>query len=234
MTDRKTETDHLDAARAALVEAALSHVTFDGWSEATLSAAIEDAGVDPALARLALPRGAVDLALAYHREGDAAMLARFAATDTASLRIREKIATLVRLRIEAAEDREVIRKGLAFFAMPAHAADGSAALWGTADQMWCALGDSSKDFNWYSKRAILSGVYSATLLYWLGDDSPDKRASWSFLDRRIENVMQFEQAKAKLRATPLWKALENGPGQLFSKIRAPGRTPRDDLPGHIK
>ncbi len=110
-----------------------------------------------------------------------------------------------------------------------HAADGARAIWGTADAIWTALGDTSNDLNWYTKRATLSGVYGATVLYWLGDDSSEHQATWDFLDRRIEQVMQVEKLKASFRENPLGKALMSGPGKLFSSIRAPQQ--RDDLPG---
>lgn len=212
-----------------LLDAALMHVVFDGWSEATFEAAIADSGTNPVLARALCPRGAIDLALAYHRRGDRAMLARLAASDLTQLRFRDRIAAMVRYRLEAAEDKEAVRRGVTLFALPQNAAAGAKALWGTCDAIWTALGDSSDDLNWYSKRTILSGVYSSTLLYWLGDDSPDHQATWEFLDRRIDNVMQFEKAKASMRKNPLLKPLMAGPEWLSARIKAPGA--RDDLPG---
>ena len=103
-------------------------------------------------------------------------------------------------------------------------------MWGTADAIWVALGDTSTDVNWYSKRATLSAVYAATVLYWLGDDSPDHEATWAFLDRRIANVMAFEKAKASFNANPLGKALMEGPLAFFDRIRAPNAA--QDLPGY--
>ncbi len=93
------------------------------------------------------------------------------------------------------------------------------------------MGDTSDDVNWYSKRATLSGVYGATVLYWLGDDSPDHQRTWEFLDRRIDNVMQIEKFKAQSKENPLLKALFAGPNAVLSKVRAPGTAPQSDLPG---
>ena len=231
--EKRSEEDHLRETRARLVEAALPHVPFDGWSDAVLALAIADSGVDEGLARLACPRGAVDLALAAHREGDAEMVARLDATNLTSLRMRERIAMAVRVRIEAAGDRETVRRGVTFFAMPAHAADGAAAIWQTADVIWTTLGDPSDDVNWYTKRAILSGVYSSTLLYWLGDESDGHRATWEFLARRIDNVMGFEKLKAQVLANPLAKRFAAGPGRVFGRIRKPASGGRPDLPGHV-
>lgn len=212
-----------------LLSAAEAHVPFDGWSPATFDAAVRDTGIDSAVARAALPRGAVDLALAYHAAGDRAMVARLADAELGDMRFRDRIAAAVRYRLEAA-DREMVRRGTTLFALPQHAADGARAIWGTADQIWTALGDTSDDVNWYTKRATLSGVYGATVLYWLGDDSADNAATWAFLDRRIADVMQIEKLKAKTRDNKLASALMAGPKAILDQIRAPKR--RDDMPGH--
>jgi ubiquinone biosynthesis protein COQ9 len=213
-----------------LLEAALVHVPFDGWSDRTLRAAATDAGIDLALARAMFPRGGVDLALAYHARGDAEMAARLQAMDLSALRFRDRIATAVRTRLELA-DRELVRRGSTLFSLPQHAPDGARAIWATADRIWTALGDTSKDLNWYTKRATLSGVYGATVLYWLGDESSGHQATWDFLDRRIEEVMQVEKLKARLKENPLGKALASGPMKVFSTFRAP-KLP-DDLPGRF-
>jgi ubiquinone biosynthesis protein COQ9 len=229
MSSQENQTDQPSDLMSQLLDAALLHVVFDGWSEATFEAAIADTGTNPVLARAICPRGAVDLALAYHRRGDQMMLARLAQSDLSDLRFRDRIAAMVRYRLEVADDKEAVRRGVTLFALPQHAAAGAKAVWGTCDAIWTALGDASDDLNWYSKRTILSGVYSSTLLYWLGDDSPDHQATWEFLDRRIDNVMQFEKVKAGLRKNPLLKPLLAGPEWLSSQIKPPAA--QDDLPG---
>jgi len=229
----KTEDDHLAQARERMLAVAAPLVVFDGWSDATFATALSDSGVDPALGRLACPRGVLDLALAYHRAGDQAMLARFAEADLSASRYSQKVAALVRFRLESAPDPEVVRRGMTFFALPAHAAEGGAAIWHTCDLIWKALGDNSDDLNWYSKRAILSAVYSSTLLFWLGDTSEGHGDSWAFLDRRIENVMQFEKFKGGVRDNPLIKGFMRGPGRILDRIHAPAAQPRQDLPGYV-
>jgi ubiquinone biosynthesis protein COQ9 len=224
-----SDTDH--DPRARILQEAMAHVPFDGWSETTLRAAAIAAGVSPELARALYPRGAVDLALAFHRHGDAEMTARLAQSDLASMRYRDRVALAVRLRLEVAEDKEAVRRGTTLFALPQNAAEGGRAIWGTADAIWTALGDTSRDLNWYTKRATLSGVYGATVLFWLGDDSPGHQATWEFLDRRIEDVMRIEKVKAQLRENPLGKALLAGPAKLLEKVRAP--VVPDDLPGRV-
>lgn len=213
-----------------ILDAALMHVPFDGWSDASFRAAIADAGVDPVVARGLYPRGGVDLAVAYHKRGDADMLRRIAGADLAEMRFRDRVAFAVRARIEAAEDREVVRRGTTLFALPPYAPDGARLIWGTADAIWTALGDTSRDFNWYTKRATLSAVYSSTVLYWLGDDSLGNDATWSFLDRRIEDVMRFEKTKGQLRENRLFGALAAGPAKILDRVKAPSGA-ADDLPG---
>lgn len=220
-----------DAAADRLLEAALMHVAFDGWTDATFRAAVADSGVDAALAKALYPRGGLDLAIAYHRRGDDLMREALAKADLAAMRFRDRVAHAVRLRIEAVEDREAVRRGTTLFALPLHAAEGARLIWGTADAIWDALGDTSRDLNWYTKRATLSGVYSSTVLYWLGDDSPDHQATWDFLDRRIEDVMRFEKVKAQLRENPLSKAILSGPLKFMENIRKP--VVPDDLPGRV-
>lgn len=217
--------------RDQLLDAALMHVPFDGWSEATFDAAIADTGVDPVVAQGICPRGALDLAMAYHARGDSEMVAVMAAADLSAMKIREKIAFAVKSRIEAAHDKEAVRRGTTLFALPHHAADGAKLIWGTADAIWTAIGDTSTDVNWYTKRATLSAVYSSTVLFWLGDDSPEFEATWAFLDRRIEGVMQFEKVKAQINANPLAQKLLAGPNFLLSRIKAPTKMPNMDLPG---
>lgn len=220
-----------ETTKDQLLDAALDHVPFDGWSEATFQAAIVDAEVTPALARAVCPRGAVDLAVAYHLRGDDVMEARLNSEDLSDLRFRDRIASGVRFRIEAVTDKEAVRRGTTLFALPMHAGDGAKAIWGTADKIWTALGDTSDDVNWYTKRATLSGVYSATVLYWLGDDSVDNQATWEFLDRRIDDVMQIEKVKAQVRDSPTLSKLLAGPNWLLGRIKAPTKMPDIDLPG---
>lgn len=206
-----------------LLDAALMHVPFDGWSDAALAAALEDTGLDTTAAKAVFPRGPVDMALAYHARGDAQMLAALQAADLGDMRFRDRVAYAVRLRLEVVEDKELVRRGMTLFALPPYAADGARALWQTADHIWQALGDTSQDVNWYTKRATLSAVYSATVLYWLGDTSDGDAATWAFLDRRIDNVMQIETLKAKARTNPAVSRLLQGPLGLLGRIRAPGQ-----------
>lgn len=218
-------------AKLLLLDAALPHVPFDGWSEATFKAAIEDSGVTQTVAQAVCPRGAVDLAVAYHHQGDAQMLAALKVEDLSEMRFRDRIAHAVRLRLEAVTDKETVRRGTTLFALPHHAPDGAKLIWGTVDKIWEALGDTSDDFNWYSKRMTLSGVYSATVLFWLGDTSEGHAATWAFLDRRIDNVMQIEKLKSQVNNNPALSKFMAGPNWLMGKIKPPARFSKQDFPG---
>ena len=218
--------------QAQLLAAALPHVAFDGWSETSLRAACQDLSITRQMAALACPRGAIDLAIRFHHDGDEAMQVVLQKTDINAMKIREKITFSVRARLDAIRDKEAVRRGATLMALPQHAAEGAGLVWGTCDRIWAAIGDSSADVNWYTKRLTLSSVYSATVLYWLGDNSPNHQDTWTFLDRRIENVMQFEKFKAQVNANPLAKQLLAGPNWLLSKIKAPSGVPTVDLPGN--
>lgn len=214
-----------------LLDAALPHVAFDGWSEATFAAAAAEAGIAPGAARAACPRGARDLAVAFHRRGDAAMLELFRALHLDGMRFSQKVAAAVRCRIEAAGDREIVRRSAALFALPHLAPEGAKLIWDTAGLIWTTLGDTSDDINWYTKRASLSAVYASTVLYWLGDDSPGHEATWAFLDRRIDEVMRIEKLKARVSDSPSLSRLFAGPAALAGRVRAPRRGPDPPLPG---
>lgn len=221
----------MDPAKARLLQAALTHVPFEGWTAAAFEAAAADAGMSVAEARAVCPRGVVDLARAYHLQGDAALLAAVEAEDLSGLRYSEKVARAVWLRIAATPDKEVVRRGTVLFAQPHLVVDGAQLIWGTADAIWEALGDTSEDVNWYSKRAILSGVIGSTVLFWLGDDSAEHGATRDFLDRRIEDVMRFEKIKADIRANPLLSRIVTPLERIGGQIRRPARVPKVDLPG---
>ena len=185
-------------ATQALLAAILMHVPFDGWSETSFRAACADAQISEPVARLYFTRGALDLAVAFHRAGDQAMLEAMQAADLSELKIREKIIFAVRTRLQAVPDKEAVRRGSTLFALPQNTLEGAKLVWGTSDAIWQAIGDGSRDINWYSKRATLSAVYTSCVLYWLGDDSVNYQATWDFLERRIVNVMQFERTVWKI------------------------------------
>lgn len=224
--------DHsMQNAQAQILAACLPHVMFDGWSQATLEAALRDTGHAQVLGAALFPRGGVDLAAAYHRAGDAALREAMAAQDASNLRYRDRVAGAIRLRLQLA-DKEAVRKASALFALPRYASEGAGLIWGTADVIWAALGDTSRDINWYSKRAALAAVYASAVLYWLGDTSEGDAGTAAFIDRRIENVMEFEKIKADMRKNRIVSGILAGPLKLLERVSAPEQ--RGDLPGMMR
>lgn len=176
------------------------NAVFDGWSRAAVDSAAVHLGIDPALARLAMPKRQTGMIEAYIEAIDRALEQRLPIDKLATLKIRERIRVLVWTRLEImAPAREAVRRALAILAMPQNVPLALRVGWATADGMWRLAGDTSTDFNHYTKRITLSAVYASTLLAWLDDDSESWGATATFLDRRIDNVMSFEKWKASWR-----------------------------------
>ena len=189
----------LDELRLALAPEIARVAVFDGWTEGALAQAAGSAAVDPAVARLAFPGGAMDMISAWIDCTDAKMQAAFGDGALESMKIRERIRTLLQFRLDAvAGHEEALRRALAIQAMPQNLARTLQIGWHSADLMWRLAGDTAADYNHYTKRAILMGIYSATLAVWIEDESAGKAETRAFLDRRIEGVMKFEKAKARL------------------------------------
>jgi ubiquinone biosynthesis protein COQ9 len=194
----------LDELRIALAPDIAASAIFDGWTETALMAAAEMAGCDPDVARLAfqedgkrgLPMAMIE---AWITSVDRAMAAEWPAERLATMKIRERIRTLIAFRLDAVADiDEAVRRALAVMALPQNAARALKLGWRSADIMWRLAGDTATDYNHYTKRAILAGIYAATLAVFVNDDSEGKADTHAFLDRRIDGVMKFEKAKAQL------------------------------------
>lgn len=182
-----------------------------GWTEAAFKAAADAAGLSEGETALACPKGAFDLFDAFAARADEAMLKALSDLDLPAMRIRDKVRAAVQLRLQAqAPYKGAARAMTRALARPTRAPEAARLLWRTADRIWRALGDTSTDENFYSKRAILSGVLASTYTRWFSDDSEDSQATWAFLDDRIENVMQFEKFKARLK--PVSETVQNAIG----------------------
>lgn len=198
MTTRTTRTPLPDTI--AIIEAALPHVPFDGWSMTALRRGAVDAGGVPDDATCAFSGGQAEAVELWNALCTARMAERLAATDLAGMKVRERIALAVRLRLEEyGEARETVRRTLAFLATPGHAALATRLLYRTVDEIWYRCGDTSTDFNFYTKRGLLAGVYTATLLCWLDDPSEGHAETWAFLDRRIADALRLGSLPARLK-----------------------------------
>lgn len=188
--------------REKLALAVGENAVFDGWSPAAVEAAASQLGIDPAQARLAMPKSRTGLIETYIDGVDRALAQALPPQKLSALKIRERIRTLVWTRLEImGPAREAVRRALAILAMPQNLPLAARTGWRTADHMWRLAGDTSADFNHYTKRMTLGAVYASTLLAWVDDRSEGWTETAAFLDRRIGDVMRFEKAKAEWRAS---------------------------------
>jgi ubiquinone biosynthesis protein COQ9 len=189
----------LDEMRDALAPLLGSHASFDGWGERALAMAAGELGIAPDHARLALPGGAMAMIDAWFDSVDRRMLAAFPPDRIAAMKVRERIGALLMFRFELLRpEKEALRRAVAILAMPQNAAAAARLAWRSADRIWRLAGDTATDYNHYTKRTILIGVYGSTSLVFLDDESDDLAQTRAFLARRIDGVMRFEKAKARL------------------------------------
>jgi ubiquinone biosynthesis protein COQ9 len=206
--------------RARILEAFPAHAARLGWTDEAFKAACQDLQISAGEAQLACPRGAADLFDAFAARADQAMLEGLEGLELETMRIRDKVRAAVQLRLEAqAPYKDAARAMTRALARPTRAPEAARLVWRTADRIWRALGDVSTDENFYSKRAILSGVLASTYAKWFSDESPDSEPTWAFLSDRIENVMQFEKFKARLK--PLGETVANAVG-VAARLRYGG------------
>jgi ubiquinone biosynthesis protein COQ9 len=209
MEARMQQDNHLIVEKRALLEAMLNHVPFDGWTAKAMAQAAKDCGYEPGLLARIFPNGAVEALDFWVAETDSAMLRVLDGRDLPALKIRERVRTAVLVRLElAAPHREAVRRALSLEALPQHAPRALQQLYRTVDAIWYAAGDTATDFNFYTKRMLLAGVYAATLMHWLDDKSEGFASTAAFLDRRLADVMRIQQAKGKL-------------GKLFERLPNP-------------
>ncbi len=189
----------LDELRLALAPEIASAAAFDGWTDAALEQAASRAGVPLAVARLAFAGGPMDMIAAWIASIDAQMEKVFAAGTLDSMKIRDRIRTLVLFRLDAVAGRkEALRRALAIMALPTNVPRALRTAWNSADVMWRLAGDTATDYNHYTKRTLLAGIYSSTLAVFIGDESEHQTETRAFLDRRIDDVMRFEKAKGQV------------------------------------
>ena len=186
----------LDELRLHLAPEIAQSAVFDGWGDEALTIAAEIAGVDLDVARLAYPGRALDMIEAWVDTVDLAMLEAFPSERIATMKVRDRIRALVLFRLDMAVGlEEAVRRATAIMALPQNAVRSAKLGWRSADRIWRLAGDTSTDYNHYTKRTILAGVYSTTLAVFVDDQSEEKADTRAFLDRRLANVMQFEKLK---------------------------------------
>lgn len=192
----------VDDEKAALIDAVAQNAAFDGWTVKSLRMALSGLGRDPAEAALAFPGGRAEMIDAYFILGDERMVAsRRGQMAESGLTKRVRAAVAERLELMNGE-KEAVRRAMAWLVLPGNAPRLARIIARMADAVWFAAGDKSADMSWYSKRAILGAVLSATLLYWLSDSSMESEKTMAFLDRRLAGVGRFGKLKAKLPRFP--------------------------------
>ncbi|MBO9576444.1 MAG: COQ9 family protein [Sphingobium sp.] len=207
----------LDELRARLAPLVAANAGFDGWSPKAVAMAAEQAGIDKDIAGLAFKDGAMAMIAAWFGAIDAVMLERLPAGTLAVMKIRERITALVEARLTLlAPHREALRRAQAILAMPNHVTQAARLGWHAADVMWRAAGDTAVDYNHYTKRATLGAVYAATLLTFVNDESADFAETRAFLARRIEDIMRFEKAKARVTAQ---SDMHFSPARFLGRLR---------------
>ncbi len=192
------EEDH-QALRDAILLATLPHVAFDGWTGKSLAEGVRDAGLAPDMALRAFPGGLLELVEHFSTWADRRMLEELEKRDLEAMRVRDRVAGGVRARLEILEPhREAVRISVSFLSLPGNLAAVPRLTFDTLNAVWYAAGDTSADFNYYTKRGLLAPVYGATVLYWLSDTSEGHADAWDFLDRRLGDVLKLPGLKAKL------------------------------------
>lgn len=211
----------LDEIRAHLAGVVPAHAVFDGWSDEALIRASEQKGVDPAEAKLAFPGGAADMISAWFAQVDSEMAVALPPAEMAALPVHKRIRAAILKRIDIVRpQKEALRRALAILAMPQNLPLAARLSWRSADAMWRLAGDTSTDYNHYTKRAILSAVYGSTILAWLEDESEGEVETLAFLDRRLGDVARFEKFKAKFRGDPDQRFSVT---RFLGRLRYPGR-----------
>jgi ubiquinone biosynthesis protein COQ9 len=196
-----SENDPDSPLRDRLADAVMAEAVFEGWTRASLAAAAARLGLPAGEADRLFPGGPVQVLTYVSERADRCTVEDMEKEGIATQKIRDRIKSAVRIRLERhTGEREAARRALALLALPLNAGLGLKLLYKTVDAMWYAAGDTSTDFNFYTKRATLAGVYSSTLLYWLNDRSEGSEATWAFLDRRIDDVMKIEELKSRVRS----------------------------------
>lgn len=176
--------------KKALIEEILKNVPFDGFEESCFVESAKKLGHDPIILDALFPERPADIVKAFSQWADEEMLASLANVSPADLSVRGKIKLAVKSRMKCLwAHKEAVRKASAYWSRPDRGLQGGKSVWYTADAIWDWAGDTSEDINHYTKRMLLSGVVTSTILYWLGNDERTEEQVFDFLDRRIEQVV---------------------------------------------
>jgi len=221
MSDPLCADPTLDEIRTHLAPVIAGHAVFDGWTDEAVERAIQEFDIDSASANLAFPDGATDMIDAWFAHIDSEMAASFTAEELEAMPVHKRIRGAILKRLDIVRPhKEALRSAIAIFAMPQNVPLAAKLGWRSADAMWRLAGDRATDFNHYSKRTILAGVYGSTILAWMDDESQEDADTIAFLDRRLGNVAQFEKLKKKFRSDSDRRFSVT---RFLGRLRYPGR-----------
>jgi ubiquinone biosynthesis protein COQ9 len=201
--------------RDAILPHVLAEISEHGFSDAGLKAAAEKAGVNSTELKAAFPNGGASMVEAFSHWADERMAERL--LEDPPERTRDRVTHAVKARLDVmAPYKDAARRAAAFLALPQNAPLAANLMMRSVDLMWRAAGDRSSDFSYYTKRALLGGVYAATLIHWLSDSSAGHADTWAFLDSRIGDVMRIEKLRGAARE---WVAKLPDPLGIFGTGR---------------
>lgn len=193
--------DDLADIKDKIIEAILPDIAFDGWTWRCVQAAAVKAGYDKDMANAVFPSELCDVLNHFSDWVDRQMMAQLSDIDPESLRIRDRIHEAVMTRIEVLEPhKEALKQAMSYWSLPHRAPRAGKIMWRTADRIWVWAGDTATDYNHYTKRGLLCGVMSSTILAWVNDDSDDMEAVEAFLDRRINNVLAIGKTIGRFKS----------------------------------
>jgi len=130
--------------------------------------------------KAAFPRGLIDLVVYYADDADRRMSEAMAGLDLKPMKVRERVTLACASGWKRSRhQRSLAPRGRRSSRCRSIRSTRCNRL-SPVDAIWRAVGDTSADFNFYTKRALLAGVYTATMLHWFADPSEGAKDTWTF------------------------------------------------------
>jgi ubiquinone biosynthesis protein COQ9 len=189
--------------RKQLFDEIIKNVPFDGWSKEALRNASAALSLEPDYAEHLFADGIIEVVQMLITELDKEMLTRYHAKDRSEFGITKKVKEALKIRFQIMAERKLLfHQTIMYLTLPWNTPKAIKFAWNTADLIWHdVVGDNSLDFNYYSKRSLLSGVYAASLLYFISDNSIKHEDTFDFIDRKINDVVSLGRNLSKLKQT---------------------------------
>lgn len=205
----------LEKERLEFLEKFLKNVPFDGWTSECLEKTSISLGKDKYYGRILFAGGASDIIKFFGLFIDQKMEKALIDNPITEHRVRDKIHFLIMTRFKCYTPyKEAIRKLVKNNYTPSNLSNSLKMLWKTSDDFWYKAGDISTDYNYYTKRFLLSCVYSSSLLHWLSDDSKGNDSNSSFVTKEIAKILKlgnikghFEKINEKISKIPFLRLI---------------------------